>query len=150
MKTNKNEIVKIVKFGLTGIMNTIVDWAVSSICFVLIKLSEVLSNGIGYAAGLIFSYTVNRRWTFKTKEKFFSAEMLKFFANGVIMLLINMGLTKLFVDVIFANSALSDTLVYYISKAIITAIVMVLNYLSSRFLIFRNTQKQGPDDITEK
>ena len=73
---NKAEIVKIIKFCFIGALNTAIDWGISSICFVLLKLAETISNGIGYTIGGLFSYTVNRKWTFKTKGKFFSMEII--------------------------------------------------------------------------
>ena len=55
------------KFGIVGIVNTLLSLAV--IWFMTKKLgcSEAFSNFVGYFIGLINSFYMNRKWTFGSK-----------------------------------------------------------------------------------
>lgn len=136
---NKNEIIRIVKFGMTGVLNTLVDFVVSALFFNLIGLPEVIANLFGFCCGMLCSYTINRTWTFKSKSGFFSPEMIKFIVVNLIGLLINLGLMSLSVNVIFANSAINENIVFYGSKIVITCVVMIVNFIGNRLWVFKQS-----------
>ncbi|MBN2656110.1 MAG: GtrA family protein [Spirochaetales bacterium] len=55
------------RFGLVGISNTLVTLSIIFILTKLFAVSYVTANAIGYAAGLINSFLLNRNWTFRSR-----------------------------------------------------------------------------------
>ena len=84
----KQSLIQFLTFNLVGIVNTLFGF---SIIFTLMFLgvSAVASNFIGYFFGAILSYTLNKKYTFKsdTKDK---TEALKFFGVLLISYCINL------------------------------------------------------------
>ncbi len=147
---NKQEFIKLIKFGVTGVANTAVDYIVSAIFFNLIGCPQVLSTALGFSCGVVCSYTINRSWTFKTKNGYFSPEFIKFIVVNIIGLLINIGLMALFTNIVFVNTSLSENAVFYISKIIITAVVMILNFVGSRFWVFKSAEDKSNEHNENK
>jgi putative flippase GtrA len=58
----------LLKFLLTGVLNTLVGLSVIYLLMGLFAVPERPANAIGYVVGVIFSYQVNSRWTFGYRE----------------------------------------------------------------------------------
>lgn len=54
------------KFGLVGILNTLITYTVIVLCTVVFSFHYMAANVLGYAAGIINSFLLNRRFTFKS------------------------------------------------------------------------------------
>ena len=78
------ELKRIVKFGITGVGNTLVDMAVGALLLFL-GVNVYASKCVGYSAGMLNSYLINRKWTFQTKDRFFSLQMVRFIATNLIV-----------------------------------------------------------------
>ncbi|MDR1368676.1 MAG: GtrA family protein [Dysgonamonadaceae bacterium] len=75
---NKNTIYQLLKYGIVGVMNTlltaVVIWTVLKFGFGVVSedkatsIQMVVSNFAGYAVGLINSFIFNRNWTFKSRS----------------------------------------------------------------------------------
>lgn len=52
------------RFGLTGILNTLVGLGVIFAAKAFLRWDDVPANVAGYGAGLVVSFFVNRAWTF--------------------------------------------------------------------------------------
>jgi putative flippase GtrA len=75
---NKNTIYQLLKYGIVGVMNTlltaVVIWAILKFGFSVVSeekatsLQMTVSNFAGYAVGLVNSFIFNRNWTFKSKS----------------------------------------------------------------------------------
>ncbi|HOV14810.1 MAG TPA: GtrA family protein [Spirochaetota bacterium] len=57
-----------VRFGIVGVTNTLVCFAVIFLCLKIFKLSYIVSNVFGYIVGFTNSFILNKLWTFKSKE----------------------------------------------------------------------------------
>ncbi len=53
----------LVKFGLVGLINTVIGLAIIMAALAA-GLGDYAANALGYGAGLMLSYAINRRWTF--------------------------------------------------------------------------------------
>ena len=95
MKEHWNEIKKLLKFGITGVMNTAVDFVVYTVLVSVCSMGLYVSQVISYCCGMLNSYAVNRKWTFDTKNGFFSLELVKFVALNLAMMLLGMGIIYL-------------------------------------------------------
>jgi len=57
------------KFGMVGVLNTAVDFAVFMLLTRAAGLAPEISKVISYSAGVVNSYIFNSRWTFKKESK---------------------------------------------------------------------------------
>lgn len=57
---------QLIRFGLVGVLNSLIGLGVFSLCFYVLHVGATLSNVIAYAIGLINSFICNRAWTFKS------------------------------------------------------------------------------------
>lgn len=56
---------EIMAFAAVGLINTSVGLSVMAVGEAVLKLGPYLSNMLAYAAGLMCSYVLNARWTFR-------------------------------------------------------------------------------------
>ena len=124
----KNETLqKFLKFGITGVANTAVDLAVFQILSGWLGVNIYLSQVCSYSAGMLNSYVVNRSWTFHSKERFFSGQMVRFLVLGGLMLALSTGLLYLFTGM---------GLEKFPAKLVTTGLVLVVNFLLSKIWVF--------------
>lgn len=64
-KDNRERILEIVRFGITGVVSTLVTYAVYYIC--LLWLNPTISFSIGYIVAMIVNYILTTSFTFKVK-----------------------------------------------------------------------------------
>lgn len=60
---------QLIRYLLVGLLNTAVGYGIIFILMYGFGVNPELSNAIGYLFGLVVSYTMNRRFTFESKEK---------------------------------------------------------------------------------
>ncbi|MDE6309469.1 MAG: GtrA family protein [Muribaculaceae bacterium] len=66
-----------IKYAVVGVMNTMVTLIVIFVCKSLLGVPEVLSNALGYIAGVVNSFMWNKTWVFRSKKSF-RREAVKF------------------------------------------------------------------------
>ena len=71
------------RFVTVGVFNTILGYCVIFACMYSAKMSPESSNVAGYAVGLVASYVLNRKYTFKSKQNRRN-EMVRFLAVFVV------------------------------------------------------------------
>jgi putative flippase GtrA len=86
---------QLIKFVIVGVLNTLLGYAVIFACMYLLGATAVVSNVVGYAAGLVLSYVLNRKVTFKSTSKskseifrFLLVFMVAYLANLIVLLLL--------------------------------------------------------------
>ena len=85
-----------VKYGVVGVVNTLLTLVVIWIMTNVLGCSAALSNFVGYFIGLINSFFLNRSWTFRSKGgmlggavKFFVAFAICYLLQFCVLLLLN-------------------------------------------------------------
>ena len=92
-----------------------------------------LANIISWIAGVLFAYVTNRKYVFESKNKNKKKEITKFFLSRVITLLMDMVIMFVGVTVLKGN----DKIIKIISQVV----VIVLNYLFSKLIVFTKKGK---------
>ena len=77
---------RFVRFCVTGGLNTLVDFVVFFLLTSSLNWPVIPSQVLSYSAGILNSYCINRRWTFQTRNRFFSREMLLFIGVNLAVL----------------------------------------------------------------
>ena len=109
--------------GCTTLINILVFWL-----FVTCRVPVYISNAIAWVIAVIFAFVTNRIFVFqstgkKTREVFF------FFLFRLISLAFDMGFMYLLIEIFKVDTLLS--------KVITNVLVIIINYIFSKFIIFR-------------
>ena len=132
----KDFIKRVFKFGVTGVLNTGVDYLVFTILAVWLSVNIYLAQTISYAAGTLNSYIINRSWTFRSNERFFSPTMIKFLVLNLCML----GLSVILIGYFTESIGLSKL----IAKACTVLVTLAISFVINNFWVFKS--KQTADD----
>ncbi len=121
-----------------GVCTTIVNVAVYYICAHWFDWEVMPSTIIAWAAAVLFAYITNRKWVFESEVKTASGiakETGKFFGCRLATGLTDWLCMFVFVDLL----ALNDMIIKMASNIL----VIILNYLASRLVIFRKTNNNS-------
>jgi putative flippase GtrA len=123
-------ILQFVKFGIVGVSNTLISFAVYTLLLKAFGVWYVAASGIGFAVGAINGFLWNRAWTFRGHVGD-ALTPVRWFAVQSCGLLVNLGLVYLFVDG-FGLGKLTG-------QAVTIAIVTVLTFFVNRAWTFKGT-----------
>lgn len=124
----KKLIDQILKFGVVGIIATVIDFGVLYILSQPLGMDPVVSAGISFCVSLVFNYVASMRYVFTHREDMSrSREFVIFLVLSLIGLAINEAIMAAGVAVL-GNSALA----VMGTKVLATAIVMVWNFVSRK------------------
>ena len=121
-------ISKIIKFGIVGILNTLINWTIFAILNFL-GMYYIISNIIAYVIATINSYIWNSKWVFKYKGEDKKETTGKFILLNLFGLSLNTVILYLFVDLMRFNKL--------IALVITTIIVMIINYILNKVWVFK-------------
>lgn len=118
------------RFSTTGILNTVIDFAVFTLCQGAIGLHYTTSQIIGYSCGVANSFVFNKKWTFeyKNSDKNAGYELIQFILVNVVSLFITVVLMKFLVNNFDFN--------IYVSKIVVTLAAQVINFLLYKLWVF--------------
>lgn len=120
--------------GLTTLVNLIVKWIMlytflSSEDAVHIQIAICTS----WIVSCIFAYITNRKFVFKSKVKNITKEIFSFFSTRLLTLGFEMIIMYIFVSLLNMNSDLW----IFIWTIVSQIIVIILNYVFSKFFVFK-------------
>ena len=126
-----------------GGLTTVVDWVVS---FLLYRAWDTAidanvfvihgANMIAWVSAVLFAYITNRRWVFRSQQRGvlpILGELCTFAGGRVITFLLQEALIAVFFDWLGLNK--------YAVKLIAAILVVILNYIISKLLVFRHAGK---------
>lgn len=127
MKFINDGVIRFIKFGMVGVINTLVNWIIFFILNAL-GMYYILANIIAYILGTVNSYLWNTLWVFKYKDKASTETTIKFIILNLIGLGLNTGILYVLVDLCNLNK--------FIGLVITTGIVMIINYVVNKLWVF--------------
>ena len=138
----KELIVYIVIGGLT----TVFDWLVFALMDLILpqfgvaffeRFPNAVEYSVAWAAAVVFAYFTNKYLVFEAQGRSF-AEFCKFVLSRVFTLAVSLAGDALLCGVLDMNK--------YLAKLIIAVVVVILNYITSKLLVFT---KKKPAAKTE-
>lgn len=111
-----------------GVLTTAVNIVVYYI-FSRLGVNYLISNVLAWFFSVLFAYITNRRWVFESKSSDILRECGLFFAGRIFSGVVDTGLMWLFIDIL----SLGDM----VSKIVIQVIVVILNYVISKWVVFK-------------
>lgn len=123
-------LVTLFKFGIVGIANTAVDAVVFAILAV-IGVPVLIAQVISYSCGVTNSYWLNGRWTFRDAARGDGdrAKLIRFLITNLVVLALSALILMTLHDMLGWSLVMS--------KFLATLMGMVLNYMVSRYWVFR-------------
>mgnify|MGYP000040248022 FL=1 len=124
----KKLLEQLVKFGIVGVIATLLEWIIFYICTNQLKIHYSISTIIGFSISTIFNYWASVKWVFDVnKEK---SEKLNFILF-VVLSIVGLGLNELILWICIEKFAIYNM----IGKVIATGIVMVFNFITRKLFL---------------
>lgn len=124
---------EIINYLIFGVLTTVVSFVVYFIFAKVFKIDEVISNVISWFFSVLFAFITNKLYVFESKEtgkKTLLKEIISFYLarlfTGVVC---DLGVFALMVKTFKINDVLS--------KLVTQVIVIILNYVLSKLIVFR-------------
>lgn len=124
MRLDKELFLYVVFGTLTTIVNIVVYFALE-----YVGVNYIISNIIAWFLSVLFAYVTNRIWVFESKSPNIMKEMVLFFSGRIFTGVLDTALLYLFVDIL--------TLGNTFSKIAVEIIIIILNYLLSKLIVFK-------------
>lgn len=135
-KVNSNELVKkykdLIPYFVFGLLTTLVNIISYWVFAHPFHLPVMVSTIVAWVLSVFFAYVTNRKWVFHsdaTGARDITREIASFFACRITTGIIDWGMMFGFVEIIGLNDL--------VIKIIANIVVVVLNYVASKFLIFK-------------
>ena len=127
MKLDRELILYVVFGAFTFFVNLISYFFFANI----LNINYLVSNAIAWFLSVLFAYITNRTWVFESKSPKILKEMSLFFGGRIFSGAVDMVLMYTFIDLLVFNDS--------ISKIVVQIIVIVLNYVFSKLIVFKET-----------
>lgn len=118
---------EVIRYIIAGILTTIIS-IISYNLFRNINIDYKISTILSWILAVIFAYFINKIFVFKKKNNDIK-EFINFVFARIISLIIEFISMLIMVDLISINDRLS--------KLMVQIIVLVLNYIFSKFFVFK-------------
>ncbi|MDR3063363.1 MAG: GtrA family protein [Methanobrevibacter sp.] len=120
---------EIILYLVFGVLTTLVN--IFSY-FVLVKIflfNYLIGNIIAWLISVIFAYITNRKWVFDSENINIPLEFSLFLGGRLFSGILDSGLMYLAIDLLSLNDMFS--------KVMINIIVVIINYLFSKIIVFK-------------
>ena len=114
-----------------GILTTVVSFGLYAL-FLHFGISLILSNTLATFIAILFAYTTNKIWVFKSlnfKNSIILKELFKFLSSRFATYVIDTILLVILVEVLIFNPLWA--------KVFTSVVVVILNYLLSQRIVFK-------------
>lgn len=121
---------QIILYLFFGGCTTLINWVAYVLCYNLLSFENITSTVIAWVISVAFAFVTNKIWVFESaggKNLFF--EIWTFVAARLITGLLDVAVMYVAVDIMDMNANLW--------KLLSNIIVIVLNYIFSKFIIFK-------------
>ena len=115
-----------------GVLTTVVNYLVYLPCYNMLHWSAGVSNVLAWVVAVAFAFLTNKPLVFKSHDWSWNVvwpELTKFVGCRIGSGLLETGIIVLFVDILHFNGN--------IIKLITAVLVIVLNYIGSKLLVFK-------------
>ena len=126
-----------IMYAIFGILTTIINLICYEVLYNHIGVSNIISNIIAWIAAVAFAYITNKIWVFESKSleiKVILPEIWKFISCRLATGVLDLIIMYIGVDILSGPST--------ILKIISNIIVIILNYIASKLVIFKS-KKEG-------
>ena len=126
-----------IAYAVFGVFTTIVNVAVYNVCYYKFEIGNVLSNVSAWIFAVTFAYLTNKVWVFGSKSwkwAVLKREIMAFISCRLATGILDLAIMYICVDVMQLHAMLM--------KILSNVIVIILNYVFSKLIIFRKNKKE--------
>ena len=128
----------LILYAVFGVLTTLVNTVVYWLCAHPLGIPVVPSSVVAWFFAVLFAYLTNRKWVFHSEAETMreiAAEMVSFFLCRIATGVLDWVLMYVFAE----KMQLNDLAV----KIAVNILVILLNYVASKLLIFRHRSRAG-------
>lgn len=156
-------LIQLLKFAVVGASNTVVDMIVNTVLSFILNLITsggwivYFSKAVGYCCGILNSYILNSRWTFREERRRDTREKLSFIAVNIIVLLISFGLIYVFKNLLRLNDwwmglGLPEWLTKIVGgdlfcSLLATCICIPVNFILNKLFVFKRRPEAETTEV---
>lgn len=126
----------LITYGIFGVLTTLINIGIYALCYQQIGIGNVVSNIIAWVVAVLFAFVTNKIWVFESKSlepAVLVAEAVSFFGCRLATGVLDIVIMYVAVDMLALNST--------IMKCISNVVVIIVNYVASKFVIFKKGAK---------
>lgn len=123
----------VIPYAFFGVLTTVVNMVVYWVAAYPLGLSVMGSTVIAWITAVLLAYVTNRKWVFHSQAegiKEIVQELVSFFACRLATGVVDWACMFIFVDLLHFNDV--------IIKAAANVLVIILNYVASKLVIFKH------------
>jgi putative flippase GtrA len=126
---NSQTRIQFVKFSLIGLLNTGIHYVIFLFLYRVFDMYYLHATVVGYSVGLINSFILNKKWTFKSRNVRKDMEFAKFIMVNLLALIVNVGALKYFVSLAGLRPE--------IGQIVAIAFSTITNFMGNKFWTFQ-------------
>ena len=137
MKKSNHVMREGIAYLIFGVLTTAVDYIISNVLFYLTDMPTIPAQTIAWVAAVLFAFVTNKWWVFESHTLVPSEvwrEFVSFVACRVATFIFNLAALFIMVDLFGME--------FFICKLLISVVVVILNYIFSKILIFTKKDKK--------
>ena len=131
----------LLKFFVVGIINTLLGMGIMMIMYNVFRCSYWVSTASNYVITSTIAFFVNRKITFKSKERSI-LQGVKFAAHIITCYLIAYGVARPLTTWLLSRTRLSPRMVTNLAMLVGMGLFSTMNYLGQRLLVFRDKNER--------
>ncbi len=124
----KKSVREIIKYIFWGTVTTILNY-VLFVVLIRVGIYYIVSNIVTYGIAVVISYWCNEKFVFDIQKKKRTQKLIEYIVNRMILLIIDNLLLIFLVEIVEMSAEWS--------KVFISVILLLANYLISKFWIFK-------------
>ena len=126
-----------IAYLIFGVLTTVIDYVISNLLYYIWKMDPVPAQTIAWVAAVLFAFVTNKWWVFESH----TLNPGKVWREFVSFVLCRVATFLFILAALFVMVDLMK-MEFFICKLLISVVVVVLNYVFSKILIFTNDKKK--------
>ena len=128
MKKLKNLLFQLIKFGIVGVLATILDWGIFYLLTNIINIHYGIATAISFLISTVFNYYLSVKYVFDVDS---STSKKRNFIIFLIFSIIGLGLNELILWICIEKIHLYNM----IGKIVATGLVMIFNFITRKIFL---------------
>ena len=128
---------ELILYAIFGVLTTLINIGSFYIMTSYLNINDNLANNIAIIIAVLFAYVTNKDLVFHSQAKGFGEKFIEF-CKFILGRLITMFIESVGGSLLFKYAPIPPI----ISKCIITVVVIILNFIISKFFTFKNSNKK--------
>lgn len=120
---------ELILYVIFGILTTLVNIAAYLFLVRVLNINYLISNVLAWFFSVLFAYVTNKIWVFESRNTNIIKEISLFFGGRIFSGVVDTGMMYLMIDILTIDDV--------ISKIFIQVVVVILNYVISKMIVFK-------------